>query len=533
MSYYAQTVWHEFGHALGLDHNFMASVDRNNFPHYKDKAGRDHVGAYSSSLMEYNSTPDRVFWEDSQGQQGWFPYDQAAIAFLYANPGVTNFGDTNAANLANKIGNSVSGQSGTAVDGSGATVNQGTARWKDPYGFSDPNTETQFLFCNANHLKYSPFCRQHDFGTTPSEIIASDIDTYEWNYLWRNFRQYHKFFDFSAYADTPATFFTDLRKFLSSWAYDWSAGELQDTLRKLGLQPPAGSPSGQYFDQLTNRFQADISGANAMVAAAYEAIVQQASGERPYKTTYDPYYGDTTQQGIIADKLIAIQGFTDLWETDNYDPTQAQGAYISSFSTGDSNYSYTAENAIKSMIGGGYDIFPYATPAGVLTFSTATHSAYFVGTNRTDIRDWIGGYTFTRLQDFLDFFRNIAVQNHFADQFDPVTSQPTHYCTSLTDCTYDPRVHGVGGDPDLRFHSDNYNQFIGPDYRRWIWSYVQDRNAFVVSDHDRNAATYVIQFNYNSDVYASEEDGSGETGYNVYQLQLPLKYFYDYFTQYN
>jgi hypothetical protein len=529
MSYYAQTVWHEFGHAMGLDHNFMASIDRPNFPHYKDKAGRDHVGAYSSSLMEYNTTADRVFWANQDGQAGWFPYDRAAIAFIYSNPGVDyksmSTVTSSVTNPNGKLGSSVSGQSGKAPDGS--AVNQASARWSDPYGFSDPNTEIQFLFCNANHLKYSPFCRQHDFGTTPSEIIAADIDNYEWQYLWRNFRQYHKYFDFSAYANGPTTFFTELRRFMSAWAYDWSQGELSDTLRRLGLQPPPGSPSGQYFDQLTNKFEAEMSQANQLAAAVYEAIVQQSSGQRPFKTTFDNFYGDTTQQGIIVDKLVAISGFTSLWKTDNYDPNQAQGGYLASFGIGDQNYATVSEIATKSMIGGGYDIFAYATPAAVLAFAQATHDVNFPSyASRPEVRDWIGGYTFTRLQDFLDFFRNIAAQFNFVDE----TGQP---CTAISRCSYDPRIKSVPGDPLAAQHSDQYNQFLGPDGRRWIWSYIQDRNAYVASDRDRNVATYVIQFNYNSDVYYGEEDGSGESGYAVYQLQLPLKYFYDYFQQYN
>src|SRR5208283_3925532 len=38
-SYNEQTVWHEFGHVLSLQHNFMGSVDKNNWPTYKDSTG--------------------------------------------------------------------------------------------------------------------------------------------------------------------------------------------------------------------------------------------------------------------------------------------------------------------------------------------------------------------------------------------------------------------------------------------------------------------------------------------------------------
>ena len=39
-SFWSLVFYHEFGHSLGLDHNFMASVDKNNFPHFKDGRGK-------------------------------------------------------------------------------------------------------------------------------------------------------------------------------------------------------------------------------------------------------------------------------------------------------------------------------------------------------------------------------------------------------------------------------------------------------------------------------------------------------------
>jgi hypothetical protein len=528
-SYYAQSLWHEFGHALGLDHNFMASIDRPNFPHYTDAHGNDQIGMYESSLMEYNTTADRVFWSgDPKGNHDWLPYDKGAIGFLYGNANkalpvgqATSAPVATSANTMGVVGSSPSGQSGLAPDGT--MVNQANARWNDPYGYDANGNEYQFLFCDAAHEKYTPFCREHDFGTTPSEIVAADIDNYEWQYLWRNFRQYHKFFDFTAYADAPTTFFTEERRFLSSWAYDWSQGELADTLRKLGLKPPKGVPAGTYFDELTNKFNADISMASQMYAAASEAIVQQSSGERPYITRFDPYYGDTIQQGIIVDKLQAIQQFTALWQTDNYDPSQAAGGYLASLSFGDTGYLTVAEQSALSMIGGQYAIFTYAVPLAVLQFAQATHSPYFInGAARPEIKDWVGGYVFYREQDFLDFFRSRAIQNQFVDN--------GAQCTTLQNCTYDPRVAANPTDPEGQYHSDKYQQFMGPDFRRWIWAYIQDRNVWVAADKDRNVGTYVILFNYTSDIIFGEDDGN--TG-PAFSNQLPVKYFIDYYNTNN
>ena len=61
LSSWSYTIWHEFGHSIGLDHNFMGSVDRNNWSHWTDKKGNDQVGAYLSSIMEYPATAGDLF----------------------------------------------------------------------------------------------------------------------------------------------------------------------------------------------------------------------------------------------------------------------------------------------------------------------------------------------------------------------------------------------------------------------------------------------------------------------------------------
>ncbi len=490
-TYWSQVAWHEFGHAMGLAHNFMASIDKPNFPQYKDGQGRSHYGLYASSVMEYNAAPDRVFWK-----AGWAPYDQGAISWIYANdargPGQ---------------GDSISGQSSSK---DAAFVSP----WKDPHGFNGKQ-EIQYLFCTHQHIPYTPLCRQGDSGTTPSEIIANQIDAYEWQYTWRNFRKYRKLWDNSQYAAAPANTIIDMRRFVSLWIFDWNSGELADSLRRIGIKNP--NPNGsdlQYYTQLSNKFNAEASAANQMVGAFHKAVIQQASGERPYRTVYDKFYGDVTQQGIILDKLFAMQGWVGMWPTDNYDPNQA-GSYIASYSgIGDDSYTTVAEDAVDSMIGGQYDVYPYFVPLAVAQFAQDTHSPSFSG--RIDVRDWIGGHTFTRLPDFLDYFRDLAVQTNAMAQ------NPTLYagCTTVATCTYDPR--GI---------SDNHNEFFGPDRRLWIWSYIPDRNQWVAVQKERNTASYVIVRNYTDDVIAQLDDGAHPGG--AYGALLPMKFFLDSFNNFN
>lgn len=484
-TYWSQVAWHEFGHAVGLEHNFMASVDKRHFPlsKYKNADGSPKYALYANSVMEYNAAPDRVFWEP-----GWAPYDQGAIAFIYGN-------DTRSDA---KPGQSITGQ----VDAQ--------TPWKDPYGFQDDGkTEKPYLFCSHQHLPYTPLCRQGDLGTTPSEIIANQVDAYEWQYKWRNFRSYRKFWDNTYYAYAPLGAIIDMRRFMSAWVFDWSNSEVTDVLRRVGFpKSDPNAPDAQYYNQLTDKFNAEMSSANQMVAAFHKAVIQQSSGERPYRTIYDDYYGDTTQQGIILDKLFAMQGFVGMWPTDNYDQNQA-GFYIASYGgIGDSSYNSVSQDVVNSMIGGQYDVYPYFVPLAVAQFSMDTHSPSFSG--GPEVRDWIGGHTFWRIEDFLGYFRDMAVQNNYPG------------CTSYDNCKYDPR------DPKI---SDNHNEFIAPDKRIWIWAYIPDRNQWVVAQKERHTAAYIVVRNYNDDIVYAQDDGDYPG--RAYSVQLPLKFYLDSFTYYN
>jgi hypothetical protein len=487
-SYWSQVMWHEFGHVMGLEHNFMGSVDANNF--LKDKTS-GKVGLYSSSVMEYNAGPDRVFWTPD-----WAPYDAGAIAWIYAN-------------------DKAKGTAGDAISGQASA----TAPWKDPMGFASDGKETQFLFCSHQHLAFTPLCRMGDAGTTPSEIIANDLDKYEWQYQWNNFRTYRKFWNVSAYANIPGSLIDDSRRFIPMWWFDWDTADLTDSLRRQGFKNP--DPNGSdvdYYIQLTNKFNAEMSRANMMVAAFHKAVIQQTSGERPFTTTYDKFYGDVTQQGIILDKLFAMQSWVALWPTGNiYDQNQA-GSYLSSYEGyGDGSFNTLAEDVVTSMVGGQYDVYTYFRPLAVAQFAQDTHDPYFGG--NVQIRDWIGGHVFNRQQDFLDFFRGLAVEHSF--DYDN--------CDTLADCQYDPQLPQKS-QTDI-YHSDTFNEFIGPDLRRWTWAYIASRNQWIAVDRDRNIASYLIIRDYNQDLVNQQDDGNFPGG--AYGYELELKYFLDAFTQYN
>ncbi len=503
-SLFDEVVLHEFGHTLGLRHNFMGSVDQRNFPHYKDGAGNDHIGLYSSSVMEYSVAAAAAFFRGADGKgPGWGPHDQASIAWIYGNT-------------------KKNGESGTSLSGQTSP----TTPWNDPYGYQDDKkTEKVYLFCTDEHLRYTPMCRQGDLGTTPSEIVAAAIDAYEWQYKWANFRLYRKFWSEASYAQGVAYLFNDMRRWFSQWRYDWSPGEITDTLRRIGHPIPPNTPAASYYAQLTNKFNTDISMASQMIASFHEAIIQQTSGERPYKTLYDNFFGDVTQQGIIVDKLQALVSWTSIYEATNFDPDQAQGTYLTAFGSafGDTAYQTVAEAAVESMVGGAYDIFPFYRPTAVVQFAASTHDINYGG--RIELRDWVGGKVFYRERDFLDYVHRIAVNN-------PINPAYQIYgCTTIDTCTWDPRQYRVVGTDATK--SDALNQFVSPDGRTYIWAYIADRNQWILVDKDRNTAAYVIVLNWTNAVINGEADGSGASGFDPYGLTLPMKYFLDSFNQYN
>jgi hypothetical protein len=534
-TYHSLTVWHEFGHVLGMEHNFMASVDRPNYPHYtqagcdpsQDPTKCDRVGMYASSVMEYSSTPDRVFWAATKdGGPGWAPYDKGAIGFIYSNATTLTQAQVDAYTAAAK-----NTPPDPANPSAQIQINGQPAPYNDPMGWSDDGkTEKIFMYCNEAHTRFTPTCRSFDFGSSPSEIIANEIENYEWQYQWSNFRKYRKVWDISHYADRPSQEILELRRFLPMWRSDWSASAIIDDFSRFGVTLPPGATSKQlYFSQLSQKFDDEMSGTNQMVAAFHLAIIQQSSGERPFATIIDKYTGDVTQQGISLDKQFAMQGWVGLWPQDNYDPNQ-RGAFISSF-TGPFDIQYTniGEKAASSMVGAEpFDSFPYLKSAAVVLFAKDTHDQNFSG--RVEIRDWVGQKVFSRERDMLDYFRSAAVANGRLPQLNCAAGAgntlPAGTNPSLDTCQYDPTKPRVN--PDETYLSDDYHEFQGPDDHRWAYVYLKDRQQYVFVDRDRNIASYKVMRDYNVEIIKNEDETE-----TAYELQKPIKYFTDAFQQYN
>jgi hypothetical protein len=172
---------------------------------------------------------------------------------------------------------------------------------------------------------------------------------------------------------------------------------------------------------------------------------------------------------------------------------------------------------VTSMVGSQYAAYPYFIPTAVALFAQDTHNPSFVGSARTEAKDWIGGQVFTRQQDLIDYFKSIAVETNGPP---PSTGLPP--CDTFDKCTYDVTN-------PLTTHADKWNVFEGPDQLNYIYAYIASRNVWVVARQDRNIAAYKIIHDYNDDILNRKDDGSD----GAYSLELPMKYTLDAFKEYD
>jgi len=501
---------HEFGHSMGLEHNFMGSVDQRNFP--MDTSGNCPANSscpllYSSSIMDYNQPIVEAFFESNAGSPVWGPYDTAAMAFIYGN-------DTSASAIGpnGAPGKNISGQTSA------------TAPWKDPGGFNGA-TETNFLFCSDQHTIYTPLCQRYDMGVTPSEIVANAIQQREWNYLWTNFRLYHKYFSFQNYATQAVTDLQAFRRFQSAWIFDWSQAELTNNLRLIGFPIPTGDTAGDYYTQLYNKFESDISVANQLAVGYQRAILDQSSGERPFVTVYDPFYGDTTQQGIQIDKVELTTGVTGLWNAvTNFDPSQATGFYVSTLGgLGDPAFHSVSDATLNDFLGAAFATFQYTQLGPLAVWSKATHDPAYTG--NLQYQTWVGAWTFDREEDFLTYLRRIAV-NYSFDNCDE-NGLNCNPCVDVNTCTWDPRTRQQK--QTQLTQSDYTNRFIGPDGKYYIWGWFQSRNQYVLAEKDRNTSTYALMYNWQTDVVYGQDTGENGASY----LEKPVRFAVDAFNYFD
>lgn len=303
---------HEFGHNLGLRHNFYGSVD----------AQHQREGEVSSSVMDYVRSHQEV-----GTPRNWGLYDEAALKWIYGSDSMR--------------------ESLMAED---------------------------YLYCTDEHRMRSSLCYAHDLGVTPSQIVLNTIEQYDWLYSMRNRRAYRTFWDTSRYIGSVYNSIFPVMRMWYLAIFDWGGGGVQDTLKRLDqTNPDRAVLTDQEYDEIAMDFYNDIQAAIGMTIAFYDAVINQPASFRNYQTEYDPYYGDIIRLGIIIDKLYTTFAFMDLQEVYNYDPSVY--TYVSMYDApfGNPNDAL-AKRVLDNMLGASYDTFPWFRYYALLIFSSVTNS---------------------------------------------------------------------------------------------------------------------------------------------------------------
>lgn len=159
---YTTTLVHEFGHALGLRHNFIGSFDSENFYTQEEahELGMHNRPAYSS-IMDYG-------YSELNELPQFGKYDVAALRFGYARE--VELADGSMAKIETSL---------HELEQSGAELKS-------------------YQFCTDENTRLSASCNRFDEGSTLVEVVNHYIDNYERSYKYRNFRDDRD--SFSAYS---------------------------------------------------------------------------------------------------------------------------------------------------------------------------------------------------------------------------------------------------------------------------------------------------------------------------------------------
>ncbi|MCB0378794.1 MAG: hypothetical protein KDD33_09900, partial [Bdellovibrionales bacterium] len=261
---------HEFGHNLNLRHNFYGSVDKANFTINTDSSianfpGSNRLtkytvtgeGAYkpvsgesrqqvSSSVMDYLRLEDEL-----NTPWAWEEYDVATILDSY-----------------------------------------------QPTKFDDKGH--LYLFCTDEHTATSALCNRHDFGTTPSQILMSQIRSYDERYEMRNKRYGRAFWDTSGYVGGIFGTMLSMKEFLPMWRSAFAEDIVFKQLEVMGIKNK--NEQKAYLEELNREMRKVMK----ITMAFYQAVIQQSRGDRDYRSEYDETTGALKQMGIISDKIYAM-----------------------------------------------------------------------------------------------------------------------------------------------------------------------------------------------------------------------------------
>ncbi|MEO8179989.1 MAG: zinc-dependent metalloprotease [Deltaproteobacteria bacterium] len=300
---------HEFGHNLGLRHNFYGSVDQK---HMRENE-------VSASVMDYVYVPEEV-----GSHRGWGGYDQAALTWIYGTPEKR----------------------------------------------SEVMAE-DFLYCTDEHRSRSPLCSAFDLGVTPSQIVLNGIERYDWLYSIRNQRAYRTFWDTGSYVNGVYSAIYDLQRLWYLSIFDWGGGGVQDVLKRLDQKSGQVLTDPEY-DEISTDFYNDAQAAVGLTMAFYDSVINQPASFRDYQTKFDPFYGDILRIGISVDKLYTMFAFMDQQEVSNYSPNVNTFVSMYDQPFGARNLALS-QRVLDDMLGASYDTFPWFRFTALGVFADVTN----------------------------------------------------------------------------------------------------------------------------------------------------------------
>ncbi len=241
---------HEFGHVLGLRHNFYGSFDTRHF--HKHSHDDKQPVLKSSSVMDYT-----IFKDEAAGPSHaeFGPYDEAALVYSYSNGEID---------------------------------------------LSKEKNES-YLFCTDHHRSLNFLCSAWDYGGTPSEVMMSLIENYEESYFIRNLRIGRAYWNTSYYPRYIFSTMWKLKKALMMWRTAFNHNHISKLLSQ-----SLKSYKNEKINFISNQIQKDIRQAIKLNLAFYNSVLQQPESDRDWKSFYDEESGSIEKIGIFWDKLFSM-----------------------------------------------------------------------------------------------------------------------------------------------------------------------------------------------------------------------------------
>ncbi len=271
---------HEFGHNLNLRHNFYGSVDQSNFGLGKSDSIANFPG--SNGLKKFDVVAD--------GADFQYVEVQAAEADAAMAP-------------RNQVSSSVMDyiRLEDELNTPWAWEDYDVAALRDSYqpeGFNDKGR--LYLFCTDEHTATSALCNRHDFGTTPSQILMSQIRSYDERYEVRNTRFGRAYWSTAGYSQGMIGTMMSMKEFLPLWRTGLAPDMLNIKLDELGVSNK--HEQARYVEEMDR----EMINVMKLTLAFYDGVLQQSRTFRDYRSEFDPTTGATKNIGIMPDKIFAM-----------------------------------------------------------------------------------------------------------------------------------------------------------------------------------------------------------------------------------